>query len=75
MLREFFGSRAHRATFSLAGVPGLSVPTGFSGEGLPLSMQLIGRPFEENAVLQAGHAYQLRTQWHESRPDLSALNA
>ena len=71
VLRQFFGSRAHRATFSLAGVPALSVPVGFSAEGLPLSMQIVGRPFEENTVFQVGHAYQQLTDWHERRPPLA----
>lgn len=69
--RQFFGSRAHRGTFSLAGVPGLSVPTGFNDQGLPLSMQIIGRPLEENTVFRVGHAYQARTDWHTRRPELA----
>ncbi|HEX5368106.1 MAG TPA: amidase [Dehalococcoidia bacterium] len=71
VLRQFFGSRAHRGTFSLAGVPGLSVPVGFSKDGLPLSVQLVGRPYEENLLFRIGHAYQERTHHHEARPSLS----
>jgi aspartyl-tRNA(Asn)/glutamyl-tRNA(Gln) amidotransferase subunit A len=71
VLRQFFGSRAHRGTFSLAGVPGLSVPTGFNEGGLPLSMQIVGRPLEENTVFRVGHAYQQRTDWHTRRPPLA----
>jgi aspartyl-tRNA(Asn)/glutamyl-tRNA(Gln) amidotransferase subunit A len=70
VLRQFFGSRAHRGTFSLAGVPALSIPTGFSGDRLPLSMQIIGRPFAESTVLQVGYVYQQLTKWHEARPPL-----
>ncbi|HEU0075840.1 MAG TPA: amidase [Dehalococcoidia bacterium] len=70
VLRQFFGSRAHRGTFSLAGVPALSVPVGFSESGLPLSMQVVGEPFEENTLFQIGHVYQSRTEWHEVRPKL-----
>ncbi len=70
VLRQFFGSRAHRGTFSLAGVPALSLPVGFSQSGLPLSMQVVGRPFEENLVFQVGQVYQEQTNWHEARPDL-----
>jgi aspartyl-tRNA(Asn)/glutamyl-tRNA(Gln) amidotransferase subunit A len=70
VLRQFFGSRAHRAVFSLAGVPALSVPVGFSSEHLPLSMQIAGRPYEENTVFQIGHAYQQLTDWHNQRPPL-----
>lgn len=56
--------------FSLAGIPALSVPCGFSGEGLPLSLQLAGRPFDEALVLRAGDAYQRATEWHLRKPPL-----
>ncbi len=53
---------------SLANLPALSVPCGFSQDGLPLSLQIAGRPFEEATVLNAGHAYQQATDWHTRRP-------
>jgi aspartyl-tRNA(Asn)/glutamyl-tRNA(Gln) amidotransferase subunit A len=46
------------------GVPAISVPCGFGPSGLPLAFQLIGRPFDEAALLRAGHDYQSRTDWH-----------
>jgi aspartyl-tRNA(Asn)/glutamyl-tRNA(Gln) amidotransferase subunit A len=70
VLRQFFGSRAHRGTFSLAGVPALSIPVGFSETRLPLSMQLVGRPFAEQLILKVGEVYQSMTNWHEARPEL-----
>ncbi len=55
--------------FVLARLPALVVPMGFSArEGLPLGMQLIGRPFDEATLLRAAHAYQGLTDWHERRP-------
>ena len=54
---------------NLAGVPGLVVPCGFSA-GLPVGLQLIGRPFEEATLLRAGDAYQRSTDWHTRRPAL-----
>jgi aspartyl-tRNA(Asn)/glutamyl-tRNA(Gln) amidotransferase subunit A len=54
---------------NLAGVPGLVVPCGFSA-GLPVGLQLIGRPFDEATLLRAGDAYQLATDWHTRRPAL-----
>ena len=53
---------------SLANLPALALPCGFSSEGLPLSLQIAGRPFEETTVLRAGHAYEQATEWHTKRP-------
>ena len=53
---------------SLANIPALAVPCGFSEEGLPLSLQIAGRPFGDATVLRAGHAYEQATRWHTRRP-------
>jgi aspartyl-tRNA(Asn)/glutamyl-tRNA(Gln) amidotransferase subunit A len=53
---------------NLAGLPAISVPCGFV-DGLPVGLQLVGRPLEEERVLQAAHAFQLETDWHERAPD------
>jgi aspartyl-tRNA(Asn)/glutamyl-tRNA(Gln) amidotransferase subunit A len=50
--------------------PVLSVPIGFSAEGLPLGMQIAGRPYEDELVLAAGEAYQQATDWHLRSPHL-----
>jgi amidase len=60
----------HTAPFDLTGSPTISVPCGFSAEGLPLSMQLVGRHGEEGIVMQAGHAYEQATDWHKRHPTL-----
>ena len=52
------------AQWNLAGLPAVAVPCGFSATGLPISMQIVGRPFDEATVLPLGHAYQQRTDWH-----------
>lgn len=57
--------------WSLAGVPVVSVPCGFV-RGLPVGLALVGRPFEEETVLRAAHAFQRETDWHERRPPVSA---
>jgi len=54
---------------NLAGLPGISVPCGLAG-GLPIGLQLIGRPFDEETVLRAAHAYEQATEWHRRRPPL-----
>ena len=52
---------------NLAGIPGLSLPCGFSG-GLPIGLQLLGRPFEEERVLAAARAYEEATAWVKTPP-------
>jgi len=54
--------------FSVTGFPALSVCNGFAANGLPLSMQIAARPFDEAAALRVGHAYQCRTDWHLRHP-------
>ena len=49
---------------NLAGVPGLSFPVGFDGDGLPVGMQLMGPHYREEILFQAAHAYQGATDWH-----------
>ena len=53
---------------SLANLPALAVPCGFSADGLPLSLQIAGRPYADPTVLRAGHAYEQATEWHTRRP-------
>jgi aspartyl-tRNA(Asn)/glutamyl-tRNA(Gln) amidotransferase subunit A len=54
--------------FSLTGLPAMSVCTGFGPNGLPVAMQLVGRPFGEPTVFRAAHAYERATEWRRRRP-------
>ena len=54
--------------FNVTGLPALSVCSGFGEKGLPVSIQLIGKPFAEATVLRAGHAFEEATPWRASRP-------
>jgi aspartyl-tRNA(Asn)/glutamyl-tRNA(Gln) amidotransferase subunit A len=56
--------------FNLTGQPALSIPCGFSALGLPLALQIVGKPFDEATVLQVGHAYEMHTEWHTRRPEV-----
>ena len=64
--------------FNVCGLPALSVPCGFSpdpaappmGAGLPIGLQIVGRPFDESTILRVGVAYQAMTDWHLRRPAL-----
>jgi aspartyl-tRNA(Asn)/glutamyl-tRNA(Gln) amidotransferase subunit A len=53
---------------SLAGLPGLSLPCGFDGQGLPIGLQIMGSAFDEAMVLRVAHAYEQATEWHKRRP-------
>mgnify|MGYP001793950646 CR=1 FL=1 len=53
---------------NLAGGPAISLPCGFSRDGLPIGLQLIGRPFEEETLLRAAYAYEQNTQWRTKKP-------
>jgi aspartyl-tRNA(Asn)/glutamyl-tRNA(Gln) amidotransferase subunit A len=50
------------------GLPAISVPSGFSGEGLPTGIQFLGRAYDENAVIAVARAYQTLTDWHTRHP-------
>jgi aspartyl-tRNA(Asn)/glutamyl-tRNA(Gln) amidotransferase subunit A len=52
---------------NLAGVPGISVNCGFTGPGLPIGLQIIGKPFDEATVLRTAHAYEQATEWRTRR--------
>jgi Asp-tRNA(Asn)/Glu-tRNA(Gln) amidotransferase A subunit family amidase len=58
--------------FNVTGQPAMSVCTGFGAGGLPVSMQLVGRPFEDALVLRAAHAFERATGWRKARPALAA---
>ena len=60
--------KSNMPPFNMTGVPALAVPCGVSSEGLPLSLQIAGRPFDEATVLRVGHAYERATEWHRRRP-------
>jgi aspartyl-tRNA(Asn)/glutamyl-tRNA(Gln) amidotransferase subunit A len=55
---------------NLAGLPALSLPCGFA-DGMPIAIQLVGRPYTENTLLTIGRDFQARTDWHRRRPPLS----
>ncbi|MDB5405056.1 MAG: amidase [Acetobacteraceae bacterium] len=61
--------------FNLTGLPALSLCSGYGVGGLPVSMQIIGKPFAEATVFQAGHAYETATTWRSKRPAMSTALA
>lgn len=56
------------APFNVTGFPALTLPMGFAPDGLPLSLQIVGKPFDEATVLRVAHAYEQATDWHRRHP-------
>jgi len=54
---------------NIAGLPAISIPAGFA-DGLPIGMQIIGKPFSEETLLKIAYAYQQATDWHKRRPSI-----
>jgi aspartyl-tRNA(Asn)/glutamyl-tRNA(Gln) amidotransferase subunit A len=56
--------------FNYLGLPSLALPVGRTSDGMPISMQLAGRPFSEEVLLRLGHAFQSSTSWHRACPPI-----
>jgi aspartyl-tRNA(Asn)/glutamyl-tRNA(Gln) amidotransferase subunit A len=57
--------------FNILGLPAISIPCGFSKEGLPIGLQIVGKAFDEAGILQIAHAYEQATDWDARRPPLT----
>ena len=67
---QMYLSDIYTISCNLAGLCGISIPCGFSDNGLPIGLQLLGKPFGEPELLSAAHAYEQSTDWHTRRPKL-----
>jgi len=67
---EFWRRASLTTPFNVTGGPALAQCIGFSSNGLPLSMQIVGRPFDDATVLRVAHAYEKATPWRAKRPEL-----
>jgi aspartyl-tRNA(Asn)/glutamyl-tRNA(Gln) amidotransferase subunit A len=67
---EFWRRASLTTPFNVTGGPALAQCVGFSSNGLPLSMQIVGRPFDDATVLRVAHAYEKATPWRRKRPQL-----
>ncbi len=68
---QMYLSDIYTISANLASICGISVPCGFTSENLPVGLQLLGNSFGEETLLQAAHAYEQSTDWHQRKPDLS----
>ena len=62
--------KSFTAPFNVTGLPAISVPCGFSEGGLPIGMQIAGKPFDEPGVIQAAYTYQQYAGWHDVKPTI-----
>ena len=67
---RIFGARSLTTPYNLAGLPAISIPCGFSGQGLPIGLQIAGRAFDEATVLRVSQAYEGATDWHQRFPEI-----
>jgi aspartyl-tRNA(Asn)/glutamyl-tRNA(Gln) amidotransferase subunit A len=67
---EMYLSDVYTVTANLAGIPGLSMPCGFSDEGLPIGLQLLGPHFQEGRLLRAAHALEVELDLHPHAPEV-----
>jgi aspartyl-tRNA(Asn)/glutamyl-tRNA(Gln) amidotransferase subunit A len=73
MAQKIILRRISTYPYSIANVPALAVPAGFTRSGLPLSLQVAAKPFDETTVFRVAHAFERATPWHTRHPDLSRL--
>ena len=67
---EYGFPRGNTGPFNMTGLPALALPCGFTAAGLPLSIQITGRPFDEATILRVGHTYEQATSWRTRHPNL-----
>ena len=72
---EFMAWNRNCIPFNSTGQPAITLPAGFDDHGVPVGLQIVGRPFDETTVLRIAQAYETATPWHlESAPDIVATN-
>jgi aspartyl-tRNA(Asn)/glutamyl-tRNA(Gln) amidotransferase subunit A len=69
---SFWQKPSALTAWNVTGQPALSLPNGFGRNGLPLGLQIVGRPFGEATMLRIAHAYEQATEWHKQRPRLAS---
>jgi aspartyl-tRNA(Asn)/glutamyl-tRNA(Gln) amidotransferase subunit A len=67
---QMYLSDIYTISTNLAGLPAISIPCGFDGDGMPIGLQIIGNHFDESTILRTAHAYEQATEWHKRKPNL-----
>ena len=63
-------SDIYTISVNLSGLPAVSVPCGFNQEGLPIGLQIIARPFDEETIFRVAYTFEQNTEWHKRKPKL-----
>ena len=67
---KMYLSDIYTISANLAGIPALSVPCGFTKKGLPVGLQILAKPFDEEMLFRVSHTYEQNTQWHKMKPKI-----
>jgi aspartyl-tRNA(Asn)/glutamyl-tRNA(Gln) amidotransferase subunit A len=67
---KMYLSDIYTISVNLAGIPGISVPCGFTKKGLPVGLQILAKPFAEEMLFRVAHAYEQSTEWHTMKPKI-----
>ncbi|MDD4907851.1 MAG: Asp-tRNA(Asn)/Glu-tRNA(Gln) amidotransferase subunit GatA [Candidatus Omnitrophica bacterium] len=67
---KMYLSDIYTISANLAGIPSISIPCGFTRDNLPVGLQILAKPFNEEVLFKAGHAYEQNTPWHTMKPKL-----
>ena len=65
---QMYLSDIYTISINLAGLPALSLPCGFDQDGMPIGLQIIGKPFDESTIFRVAYNYEQATEWHKKRP-------
>lgn len=69
---QMYLSDIYTISVNLAGLPAISLPCGFDGAGLPIGLQIIGKPFDEATILHSAYVYEQATAWHKMKPRIDS---
>jgi aspartyl-tRNA(Asn)/glutamyl-tRNA(Gln) amidotransferase subunit A len=67
---KMYLSDIYTISVNLAGIPAISIPCGFTKKGLPVGLQILAKPFNEEMIYRVAHAYEQATEWHKMKPKL-----
>ncbi|MDD5115727.1 MAG: Asp-tRNA(Asn)/Glu-tRNA(Gln) amidotransferase subunit GatA [Candidatus Omnitrophica bacterium] len=67
---KMYLSDIYTISVNLAGIPAISIPCGFTKKGLPVGLQIMAKPFDEETIFRVAHAFEQNTEWHKIKPKL-----